>query len=258
MKSNNTFFSLFLVSSLGFSIATQAQTIPERTNPGIVTESSKPEKYNLYKDMNLSRDQQKKLVLLGRDSKTQIKAVNEDSTLSRQEKRQKLLSIRSEVTDKRRSILSAKQLEQYEKNLAEIRQKKANKINENDVSKTITNNTNTGKNGTDENGLSRKSNSKMSKGKWNDLDLTQEQKKKLQDLTFETREKERNILSNLAISKEERKSQLEQLRYEQNMALDEILTPAQKTAWLQKQRDNKLMRTGKMDNRNQLPGSINR
>jgi len=99
---------------------------------------------------------------------------------------------------------------------------------------------------------------KASKKSGQDLELSADQKKKLLDLTLEKRDKERNIMSNLTLSKQERESQLEQLRREQNMALDEILTPAQKAAWIQKQRDNRLMRTGKMENRGNLPNGIYR
>jgi len=255
MKRNSTWWTLILLCTLGSPFCLRAQTIPERENPGVVTESGKKEKFNLYKDMNLSKDQQKKMTLMARDIKAQMKTVNEDSTLTRQERRRKLITIREDASNKRKAILSAKQMEQYEKNLADSRTWKKN---EEDTTARVTNNEKRNNIGKDENGLSRKMEKKASKKSGQDLELSADQKKKLLDLTLEKRDKERNIMSNLTLSKQERESQLEQLRREQNMALDEILTPAQKAAWIQKQRDNRLMRTGKMENRGNLTNGIYR
>lgn len=249
MNKRILFAAFCFATTLGVGLPAFGQVMPERENTGIRTEGGKSAKIDQYKNLGLTREQQKKMGELNKDIRMKTKLINEDSSLSRQERRQKLQAVKNDMAEKRKSILTPSQYAQFEKNQASARQGK--KEGEKDA-KIVTNTPASEKKGTDENGLSRKNEKKASK-QWNDLDLTADQKRKLQELNRDKEDKLRNIRENMALSREEKRRQMEQIQYEQNRALDDILTPQQKTAYLQKQRDQRMMRTGRLNENDNFP-----
>ena len=218
--------------------AVTAQEIPSRVNEGVnISEKGKNPK-DAYAGLNLTREQQKQLQLLNRDSKQKIKEINEDSTLTGKDRKEKLQSARQDLIAKRNTILTPEQAKQYEQNVKALKAKQGQP-----QSTTILNNPsqNSSK---DKNGLSKNSKEKASKKRgaanWNNLNLTKEQKTQIETWNDEYQMRLRTIRYDQTLKGSEKEDQIEQLVREQDLQLGSILTPEQKTIWDENQRQLKM------------------
>ncbi|MFT4093137.1 MAG: hypothetical protein QM640_05820 [Niabella sp.] len=147
------------------------------------------------------------------------------------------MAIRKELADKRKAILTPEQNKRFEQNIQEIR-----KAGKEGRVQTITNNSFSNKKGKDLNGLSRNFPEKASKKRPDDLRLTADQAKKLREWIITGRQKMNDIKGNASLSRQQKQQQLLNLHREQDMSLNDILTPGQKMKWVQKQKELRMMR----------------
>ncbi|MCH5683355.1 hypothetical protein LWM68_03120 [Niabella sp. W65] len=134
-----------------------AQEIPSRVNDGVSSAAPREARKDAYFNLKLTKEQQKELQALNKESRDKVKALSEDSLLAPKERREKTQAIRKELTEKRRAILTEEQYARYEQNLKEIKEKGA-------ISPERNVQNNVGKNKEkDVNGLSRDTEKKTSK-----------------------------------------------------------------------------------------------
>lgn len=207
----------------------QAQEIPSRVNEGVNVTTKNKNARDVYAGLDLTREQQKQLQLLKRDSRQKAKEINDDSTLSTLEKRTKLRSVRQELTTKRSSILTPEQLKKYDENVKKLKNKSGE-----GKTQSVTNNLSENKS-KDDNGLNRNSKKMASKKKgaanWNNLNLSKEQKSQMSVWNEEYQTRLRTIRNDGSLKGDQKEDQIMQLVREQDLQLGNILSPEQKVRW---------------------------
>jgi len=210
-----------------------AQEIPSRVNDGVSSAAPREARKDAYFNLKLTKEQQKELQALNKESRDKVKALSEDSLLAPKERREKTQAIRKELTEKRRAILTEEQYARYEQNLKEIKEKGA-------ISPERNVQNNVGKNKEkDVNGLSRdteKKTSKQGKGNWNDLQMTGEQREKMRTAGQDYSSRLQTIRNNISLTSSEKQDQIRDAYRAYDMEVRSILTAEQKSTWDDQQR----------------------
>lgn len=232
----------FLIASVFAINVLCGQEIPSRTNEGVVSSSEKHLGKDAYNGLNITKEQKNKLKELTISTRQKVKEINEDSTLSQKQKKEKLQVLRQQHKDSQNNILTPKQRELYEKNIKDMKEGVRP-----DEKKPVIENTSKNKL-KDSNGLSRNSSKMASKGNSIDrakLNLNNEQKDKMKVWSEDYNYRLKNIRSDISLNGQQKKDQLSQLAKEKDLELNNILTPEQKMIWDDDLRQQKMRSTSR-------------
>ena len=106
---------------MGFTIASHAQDSSNTTKQ----QAKKEERKKMMADLNLNADQKKQMKDVNNDFKDKAKAIKDDQSLSKKDRRAKFASLAKERTDKMNSFLSPDQQAKLKEDKKEGRKKKA-------------------------------------------------------------------------------------------------------------------------------------
>lgn len=229
---------LFIVVSLLITSTLIAQEIPGRKNEGVNGAAPKNVKPDVYNGLNLTKEQQKQVQQSGKNYRQAIKDIRTDSNLTAKDKKEKIQALNQALAEKRKLVFTPEQNARYERNMKEIRENESR-------DKNVANNIIKDKK-KDVNGLSRESGKKTSKknnARWNDLNLSNEQKKQLKLWNDEYTARLRIIRYDMSLKGAQKQGQIEQLVREQDLQLGSILTPEQKAIWNERLRQQKTRST---------------
>jgi Spy/CpxP family protein refolding chaperone len=94
----------------GIAVMSQAQTAPATTNPATTKqETKKDERKKMMADLNLTSDQAKQMKDISKDFKDKARAIKDNQSLGKKEKKQQLLALNKERSDKMNSFLTPEQ-----------------------------------------------------------------------------------------------------------------------------------------------------
>lgn len=213
--------------------ALSAQEIPARVNDGVSSAAPREARKDAYFNLKLTKEQQKELQALNKESRDKVKEITQDSMLAPKERREKMQIVRKELTERRKTILTEEQYARYEQNLKEIKEKGAIS-----PEKKVQNNFIKNKE-KDVNGLSRdtgKKASKNGKGNWNDLQMTGEQREKMRTAGQDYNSRLQTIRNNISLTSSEKQNQIREAYRAYDMEVRSILTAEQKSKWDDRQR----------------------
>lgn len=181
----------------------QAQDIPARPHDGV---HAKAAAKDIYKDLNLTQDQKKALKDISQDAHARLAAIRNDNTLSQEQKKAKLLSLRDEEKSKRNAILTTEQRAKLDEKMKAFAAKKK-----------------------DWKPAAAAYKKGMDHEKWmEELKLTDSQKEKLQALRTEGKSKMQSIKNNQNLTQEQKKAAFRDFMKEQKTKRDAVLTPEQR------------------------------
>lgn len=114
---------VFLAALLGaFAMPSlQAQQIPQRQNEGVNKMNSKNSQKAVLKDLNLTATQKAEMKVLQEEGRSQMQAIQNDKSLSQQDKKAKLEALREAQTVKRNTILTPEQQAKWNANRQTMR-----------------------------------------------------------------------------------------------------------------------------------------
>lgn len=188
--------SLVAMIALAVSLSASAQEVPERTRPEYKAKHRTGEGRDM-KDMNLTADQKAKFKSLNEAQRNELAALQKQDNISVKESREKRTAIMESYKTKRNAILTTEQKAMAEKRQAERKE---------------------GVRKRGEQGAAR-----MEK----ELNLSPEQKTKLQETRKANGEKVKAIRDNQSLTTDQKKAQLQKVKEEQQASMKSILTPEQ-------------------------------
>lgn len=122
--------ALVLINSVSFSQIRRAKTVYPAADSSINTQpvagNEKNSRKEMLKELNLTKEQQKQVRDIMQGLKTKRDAIQNDSTLSKADRRKKLMELRKEQADKILPILNEEQKEKWKA----MRQENMNKPEE--------------------------------------------------------------------------------------------------------------------------------
>ncbi len=129
-KMKKTIFIAVIVSL--FSVATthaqDAPSAPKEKNkkefPGRRGGSGGMGMMGMYKDLNLTKDQEEKIKAVNEAQKTKVQEIRNDNSLSQKARRDKMMELRKERTGKINTILTKEQKEKLKAKMKERRGKR--------------------------------------------------------------------------------------------------------------------------------------
>lgn len=221
------------------SLSAGAQTMPERKNDGVNKERTE-KRGDVYKDLNLTKDQQQKIKALNQDSHAQAEAIRNDNTISQEQKREKFNTLKESQKVKRDAILTDEQRTKIEAKKKDMHNNRKdgrdapsdqNKMkNDADHKKhgnwEINNGTNRDQSSFNNMNRQRRGNDQMK-----DLNLTKDQKIKMKALNEETHTKMQSIRGNASLTSEQKKARVQELMKDVQAQRRAILTPEQLSKW---------------------------
>lgn len=246
------------------SLAAQAQVMPERKNDGMQTERTTEKRGDVYKDLNLTKEQQQKLKAFREDGRSQMEAIRNDNSLTPEQKRAKHTELRESQKTKMNSILTPEQRTKMDAKMKEMKgsqngkgdwkdngeKRGMRKGGENGKKEGFQKADGTGK---DANGLSRRKDNRSRGGNMaNELNLDEKQKTQMKELNQETRIKMQAIRDNASLSTEQKKERAQEIMKETQVKRRSILTPEQQAKWEMNEkqsRANKPQRRGNFQNK---------
>lgn len=188
--------------------AAQAQTTSTDKHPG-----HKKEHKMAVDNLNLSADQKARLQSIREDFKKQSQELKNNITLSAQEKKARRKTLHEQFRTQSESILTSDQKEQMAKNKAEW---KANHKNEKREGKK-----NSEARGAKSRGMQRAAD--MQK----ELGLSTDQQQRMAQLRTDFRNRFSSLRSDNALTEEQKKARMQELRKQQQEQMRSILTPVQ-------------------------------
>lgn len=234
---------IFLIAGLaGFvSLGVQAQVMPERKNDGVNKEYRTAKRGDVYKDLNLSADQQAKLKALNEESRAQMTAIRNNNSLTQDQKKAKFEEFRQGQKAKRDAIFTTEQKAKMNAKMEQMKKERKGNGNWKDGGnkKGMRKGAGTGTkegwkrgNGTakDANGLSRRGGSQRG-NLMQELNLTADQKTKMENLNSEMRTKMQVIRDNSSLNQEQKRSAMQDLVKETQLKRKGILTVDQQAKW---------------------------
>ena len=125
MKSIHTILSAAVLGTMltGAAFAQTAATTPNSgSNTPATTDTTKTDRHEkmrahhdkLVKELGLTEDQQNQMKALNQDAKTQMQAIKNDSTLTREQKKEKIKALHQDQMTKREAILTPEQKQKWE------------------------------------------------------------------------------------------------------------------------------------------------
>ena len=111
--------ALTLASLISFKPLALAADKPDAAKPGPARrerrEQARDRIEQMAKELNLSDDQKGKLKPIFQQEAEKLKALREDTSLSREQRREKLKGIRDEIAAKVKGVLTTEQFEKWQK-----------------------------------------------------------------------------------------------------------------------------------------------
>lgn len=228
------------------SVSAHAQTMPERKNDGVNKERTE-KRGDVYKDLNLTTDQQQKMKALREEGRTQMEVIRNDNGLTQEEKKAKYQTMREGQEEKMNAILSVEQRTKMQemRNSQKGRDYRKTGTDKKGIKQNASNKKSDGLKKSndpdkDPNGMSKKANDRRGNNLMKDLNLTDDQKKQMKSMNEETRSKMQALRSNTTLTEEQKKGQMQDLMKEIQIKRNSILTAEQKTKW---EANEKQMRT---------------
>lgn len=218
---------IFLIAAVTgiMTFSAEAQVMPERKNDGVRTER----RGDVYKDLNLTADQQQKLNVLNKDGRSQMEAIRNDNSLTQEQRKAKFDALRQSQKAKRDAILTADQRAKMDAKAQEMRKNRRGGDWKADGKKDGVKKGNM--QGKDRNGLSKRGDHRRGGNPGADLNLSEQQKNQMKSLSEDGRSKMQAIRDNASLTDEQKKAQMMELRKTQNEKRMAILTPEQKKKW---------------------------
>ncbi|ODT35531.1 MAG: hypothetical protein ABS67_01515 [Niabella sp. SCN 42-15] len=102
------------------SLSAGAQTMPERKNDGVNKERTE-KRGDVYKDLNLTKDQQQKLKALREGSRSQMEAIRNDNSLTQEQKKARFDAYREDQKTKMNAILTPEQRAKMDAKMLEMK-----------------------------------------------------------------------------------------------------------------------------------------
>ncbi len=100
----------------GFAVMSQAQTAPATTNPATTKQETKKEdRKKMIADLNLTSEQAKQMKDVNKEFKDKARALKDDQSLDKKEKRQQFLALNKERSEKMNSFLTPEQQSKLKK-----------------------------------------------------------------------------------------------------------------------------------------------
>lgn len=238
------------------SLSAGAQTMPERKNDGVNNERTE-KRGDVYKDLNLTKDQQQKLKALREGSRSQMEAIRNDNSLTQEQKKARFDAYREDQKTKMNAILTPEQRAKMDAKMLEMKnnrgQRDWKKSGEN---RGVRKGGEQGKkegwkkdNSTDKdrNGLNRAGNRRGAD--WmNDLNLTTDQKNQMKTLNEESRGKMQTIRDNSSLTQDQKKGRMQELMKETQTKRKSILTAEQWSKWQMKEQQMRTQRPQRAGN----------
>jgi Spy/CpxP family protein refolding chaperone len=188
--------SFLAIIALAVSLHASAQEVPERTR-GDYKAKHRTGDAKYMKELNLTQEQKGKFKALNEAQRNDLAALQKQDNISVKESREKRTAIMESYKTKRDAILTSEQKAMMEKKQAE--RKTAVKTR------------------------GEKAGARMDK----ELNLTPEQKTKLQESRKLNGEKVKAIRDNQSLTADQKKAELQKVKEEQQAAMKSVLTPEQ-------------------------------
>lgn len=194
-----------------------------------------------WNNLNMTAEQKQKMKENQENLKTQRQAIQNDASLTADQKKSKMMDLQKATREKNESILTADQKATMKANQEEMR-------SENRMKDQKEMNDQKGMKG-DKNMKGMKENKGM-KG----MDLSQDQQIRMKDLRAKMQSESMAIKNNSALTQEQKKQQLQELREKNKEQMKNLLTPEQKLK-MKNNHDNQgneenHRKQGKMKNKN--------
>lgn len=216
-------FSIVIIAFLGISAA-QAQT-----RDTISGRSYKKERREMAHEMNMT-DEQKAAAKANRDQfRADMKALNDDKTLSAEQKQTKRKALQEAYVDKMQSIMTPEQKAKMKENRENWREERKEGMNKRDS-------------------LGRRGNMERRQaaaGLKKELNLTAEQEAKLKTANADFKTKAKTIKTNDALTAEQKKAQLKALHADRKVQMQTVLNKEQQAKIKAHRRDRKPARMSK-------------
>jgi len=158
----------------------------------------------VYKELNLSSEQQEKVKSINKDFKAKFDALKEDKSLAKETKREKM----KELAESKRNQFQAVLTPDQQSKLSELRNTKMQPHKQ-----------------------GRKDFDKGGRNHMKDLNLSEDQKTKMQSLKKDFRSKMQALKDDSSLTKEARAEKRKELAQSHKSEMQSLLTPEQQSKW---------------------------
>ena len=107
---------------LQFLLAFMFIGVVAKAQPPADTSRGRGPRVDMYKDLNLTKDQQEKVKAIQEKQREEIEAIRNNSSLSREEQRSKMMDMRKKYSEQIEALLTAEQKEKLKAKQKEMQE----------------------------------------------------------------------------------------------------------------------------------------